>query len=111
MPSLRTPRAVPAGNRTARTTKDTSRTREDRIGERIAVQPDGCWQWTGATNPGGYGVSGGDNIHRYVYELLVGPIPDGHHLHHDCRNPACCRPSHLTPLTPSEHSALPRSEV
>lgn len=107
MPSLRTPRAIPVGR--APRTKDTSRTREDRIGERISVQPDGCWLWTGGTRHG-YGATGNTTVHRFVYETLVGPIPDGHHLHHECRNRACCRPSHLTPLTPSEHAQLHVSE-
>lgn len=40
-----------------------------------------CWLWTGSTrggyaqfHPGGRGVSPIDG-HRFVYELLVGPIP------------------------------------
>ena len=104
MPTLRRARAVPVGNKTPRT-KDTSRTREDRIGERITPQPNGCWTYDGAHNPGGYAVNG-TTVHRLVYETLVGPIPDGHHLHHHCGNRGCVRPSHLEPSTPAEHAAV-----
>lgn len=37
--------------------------------------------------------------HRLVYELLVGPIPDGLQLDHLCRNRGCVRPDHLEPVT------------
>lgn len=50
MPTLRRARAVPVGNKTPRT-KDTSRTREDRIGERITPQPNGCWTYDGGPSP------------------------------------------------------------
>lgn len=67
---------------------------------------DGCWYWRGPISKGGYGnfkLAGehGKQIkpHRKVYEHLVGPIPDGMHVDHLCRNPACVRPDHLEPVT------------
>jgi hypothetical protein len=42
--------------------------------------------------------------HRVAYELLVGPIPDGMHLDHLCRTPACVNPAHLEPVTPRVNS-------
>lgn len=63
---------------------------------------EGCWLWTGATLPNGYGHM---NIgtthwypHRYAWTITNGPIPDGLFVCHDCPsgdNPLCCRPDHL----------------
>lgn len=64
-----------------------------------------CWLWTGATNRGGYGAiskgrrEGAAIVHRVVWELLVGPIPEGADLDHLCRVRACCNPDHLEPVT------------
>jgi hypothetical protein len=66
--------------------------------------PDACWPWTAATNWAGYGrvevnlgygKSKGTTAHRVMYELFVGPIPDGWVVCHKCDNPPCCNPSHL----------------
>jgi hypothetical protein len=43
-------------------------------------------------------------VHRRVYALTVGPIPDGHVVHHRCRDGRCCERSHLRALTASAHS-------
>ena len=77
------------------------------ITDRIAVTPAGCWEWKLARNPRGYGLCfrrdwrGG--AHRFTYTHLVGPIPDGLHLDHLCRNPPCVNPAHLEPVTPREN--------
>ncbi|WP_369010576.1 HNH endonuclease signature motif containing protein, partial [Bacillus cereus] len=41
--------------------------------------------------------------HRYVYENLSGPIPEGMELDHLCRNPPCVNPDHLDPVTHEEN--------
>lgn len=82
-------------------------TPEERIGERIAKQPDGCWVYQGDVASESYpGVNvNGDRVrvHRYVYQLLVGPIPDALVLHHECGNRHCCNPAHLVPMTNGDH--------
>jgi hypothetical protein len=68
--------------------------------------PNGCWQWTGHRNKGGYGLMRGrdwrdvhQRAHRLTYELLVGPIPEGLELDHLCRNRGCVNPAHLEPVS------------
>ena len=74
-----------------------SNTRED---------PDtGCLVWTLALSPKGYArfnpVRGKTvQAHRYVYEQLVGPIPDGYDIDHLCRNRGCINFKHLEPVPP-----------
>jgi hypothetical protein len=41
--------------------------------------------------------------HRYFYDILVGPIPYGYHVHHRCEYRACWHPLHLEALTPRDH--------
>lgn len=67
-----------------------------------------CLLWLKVRKTDGYGrasVDGKDvSAHRAVYELQVGPIPEGLHLDHLCRRPACVRSSHLEPVTQAENN-------
>jgi hypothetical protein len=71
------------------------------------VKSDGCWLWTAALSTGGYGRAYFDGrvqqAHRISYELLVGPIPEGLHIDHLCRERHCVNPSHMEPVTPGEN--------
>lgn len=63
-----------------------------------------CWLWTAATHPDGYGKFRADGrvlvyAHRWSYESLVGPIPEGLTLDHLCRTRNCVNPEHLEPVT------------
>lgn len=67
------------------------------VGERLAVglvrALNGCLEWTGATNPAGYGLINVDGkavlTHRLAWTLANGPILDGLHVLHHCDNPPC----------------------
>ena len=76
-----------------------------RIADRIDVGD--CWEWTGGLATNGYGRIRFDGrvqaVHRIVYELLVGVIPEGLDLDHLCRNRKCVNPDHLEPVTRSEN--------
>jgi hypothetical protein len=83
-----------------------------RLLRRREVDPvTGCWLWTGAKNPFGYGNIGGErgvpkniNTHRAAYELYVGPIPPGMVVMHSCDRPACFNPAHLSVGTPRDNT-------
>jgi hypothetical protein len=83
----------------------TGRTRpEQRFWRHVVRDPDTeCWEWTAARKNGGYGsfAIGKGNVyaHRFAYEMLVGPIPEGLELDHLCRNRGCVNPDHLEPVT------------
>ena len=64
-----------------------------------------CWTWTASlfikTGYGQFNVTSGHptTAHRVAWELTKGPILEGLHLDHLCRNRACVNPSHTEPVT------------
>ena len=84
-----------------------------RLQESEALGRDRCWLWPGAVNirhgyayacAPGRGSKGRPVLaHRYAYQLLRGPIPDGMHLDHLCRVRHCFNPWHLEAVTPQEN--------
>jgi hypothetical protein len=74
------------------------------IEERIAVKtipvPEcGCLIWEGYTQSGGYGVVevAGRKcyVHRLIWEIYNGPIPEGMEVCHHCDTPSCENHHHL----------------
>lgn len=64
----------------------------------------GCWIWRGARNEFGYGTislrrrakgAESQRVHRLMWEMHNGPIPDGLVVRHRCDNPPCVNPDHL----------------
>lgn len=69
-----------------------------------------CWIWiAGIQNGYGRFYVGPNNIpaHKFAYELLVGPVPEGLQLDHvkarGCLTRACVNPTHLEPVTRHEN--------
>ena len=78
----------------------------------ITVSASGCWEWQRARNNFGYGHMFREGrhvyVHRVVFEILASPIPHGYVLDHLCRNPPCCNPAHLEPVTHAENGRRAR---
>lgn len=88
-----------------------------RLAEKVIIDHNGCWIWTGRQNSSGYGRAGwGEGsrvayVHRITYHLLVdagAPVFPGRaagtaQVDHLCFTPACCNPDHLELVTPSEN--------
>lgn len=82
-------------------------TTEERFWHKVDVRgPEECWEWKASLDTDGYGMfrhrKPFDRMygaHRYAYENLIGPIPDGLQLDHLYRNHKCVNPRHLEPVT------------
>ncbi len=63
------------------------------------VAVDGCLLWTGVCSREGYGRMTIDGqrllVHRVMWELAYGPIPDGMLVCHKCDTPRCVNPEHM----------------
>jgi hypothetical protein len=81
---------------------------KQKILDRIEVDENGCWLWTGFSRSGGYGdlhhLGRIQRAHRLSYEAFVGPIPGDLTLDHLCRVRRCVNPEHLEPVTGRENT-------
>ncbi len=80
-------------------------------------EDDECWPWKGGLAGGGYGTfryrksdgtTGKVAAHRFAYEVMVGPIPQGLEVDHvrskGCKLRSCVNAvSHLEPVTQIEN--------
>ena len=59
----------------------------------------GCHNWAASKFRDGYGAFKRNKktyrAHRWIYEYLNGPMPEGLVVRHKCHNPACVNPAHL----------------
>lgn len=92
------------------TTSPKSKPLRYRLMESSKWMPNGCLEWQICLGQYGYGQIWHDGAmraaHRVAYETFQGPIAEGKHLHHECKNPRCINPDHMRPVTPAEHRAL-----
>lgn len=90
---------------------------------RINVLDNGCWDWTGTRTKWGYGFvkntdgNPSNRLHRIIYEMVCGRVPDGLVLDHTCHNDKdcdlntkcphrrCCNPAHMEAV-PNEVNIL-----
>lgn len=73
-----------------------------RFWAKVLKSEDGCWLWMGRRNERGYGrytLPSGKTVyaHRFAFEQYFWPLDECECAMHDCDNPPCVRPSHLTP--------------
>jgi hypothetical protein len=61
-----------------------------RFWENVRIRDDGCWEWRGYVDPGGYGIYRGQGVHRVVMSA-VRTIPAGLVVDHVCHDPDICR--------------------
>lgn len=76
-----------------------------KLEKHIEVQDDGSWLWVGTVHGGGYGITGlyrstpklqmTPVVHRVIYTLLVGNIPDGMVLLHQDDNKLSIHPNNF----------------
>lgn len=74
--------------------------------------PEACHPWTGGRFSNGYGRLSLDDdrrrsvrSHRWGFEQIIGPIPDGMVVRHTCDNPLCHNPTHWVLGSNADNSA------
>ena len=76
------------------------------IAGRIDASGD-CWEWTGPTDKRGYARVCYKGtlfyVHRLMWTVLVGAIPEDRYIDHLCRNTSCVNPDHLEVVTHAEN--------
>jgi hypothetical protein len=82
---------------------------EERFWKKVdkSAGPDGCWIWT-ASRTKGYGkIKKGGKLklaHQLAWELAnSNPMPANLVVLHDCDNPSCVNPAHLTVGTQTDN--------
>jgi hypothetical protein len=80
----------------------------DKVGPIKSDELGPCWLWLAYVMPTGYSFwqigRRKTTAHRFAYELVYGPIPDGLHIDHLCKTRSCVRPSHLEAVTQAENN-------
>lgn len=73
--------------------------------ECCCVRLDGCWEWGGSRNGGGYALWRGTLLHRRVVEMRENARLGTQPVHHRCGHTWCVCPDHVEPVTVAENTA------
>lgn len=86
------------------------------LGRLDITDADECWLWPGSIRGTGVHTYGTVRVgsrtdgtrrvratHIVVWEEVAGPVAAGLELDHLCRQPLCCNPAHLEPVTHAEN--------
>jgi len=83
---------------------------KDRILNKLVEDPNGCMIWQGYTIEGYGRINEGGKfskkilVHRALWEIYNGPIPEGKLVRHTCDNRRCCNLKHLILGTHQDNS-------
>lgn len=66
---------------------------------KTVITKSGCLEWKGFKDKKGYGhcyvFAIHDRVHRHIWVLIKGKIPENLHVLHSCDNPSCININHL----------------
>ncbi len=84
-----------------------------RLWPRIRFRKHGCWIWVGPVSErDGYGTIKVEGrmraVHRFVYEMHRGPIPEGLTIDHLCGEQLCVNPSHMEAVARNTRRPKPK---
>lgn len=81
---------------------------DERFDSKWKLSPTGCHLWTDCTSSHGYGQFwiGTRTVgpHRWAWERVHGPVPEGLQIDHLCRVRHCVNPAHLEVVTSRENT-------